>query len=169
MLPSDGICSCLQRAWRRLMPWCSCRRLTVVSAGLAMDRFRRIPVIATGFILGKAGMVCAAVGAHSLSSATTVVGFVPNGSSTSTEIVSRTAAADMCHSQYRECGIRYVHMAARFLLGSLLPLNVCPDPSRMGAPSGPYPPSPVLQPRRSCSSGRKNPLPSVELLWRYLK
>jgi MFS family permease len=90
--------------------------------GHAMDRFGRIPVLATGYSMGIAGSVLTGLGALWTSSALVVMGFVLIGVAIGAGILTRTAAADMYPPERRAWGISLVLFGAVFgaLLGPLV-------------------------------------------------
>ncbi len=77
-------------------------------AGRAMDRVGRIPVIATGFVLGAAGGLVTALSAGASSGVGVVIGFFLIGSATGTVTLSRAAGGDMYPPERRARGISYV-------------------------------------------------------------
>lgn len=88
--------------------------LSALPAGRAMDRFGRVPVIATGFLLGTAGCVVTAVGTHWDSAVAVVVGFLLIGVSGAVTLLIRTAAGDMYPPERRVRGISLVLFGAVF-------------------------------------------------------
>jgi MFS family permease len=92
--------------------------LSALPAGRAMDRFGRIPVLVTGFALGVAGGVLAAVGAGFDLALPVLVGLVCVGAASATSLLARTAAGDMYPASRRARGISFVLFGAVF--GALL-------------------------------------------------
>jgi MFS family permease len=109
--------------------------------GHAMDRFGRIPVLATGYSMGIAGSVLTGLGALWTSSALVVMGFVLIGVAIGAGILTRTAAADMYPPERRAWGISLVLFGAVFgaLLGPLVfvPLTSGRSPDA-GSPVAPW-------------------------------
>jgi MFS family permease len=79
--------------------------LSALPAGRAMDRFGRVPVIATGFLFGSAGCVVTAAGTRWDSGVAVVAGFVLVGVSGAVTLLIRTAAGDMYPPERRARGI----------------------------------------------------------------
>src|SRR3954468_7473779 len=69
--------------------------LSALPAGRAMDRFGRVPVLVTGFALGIAGGVLAAIGAAFDLAGAVLPGLVFVGAASATALLARTAAGDM--------------------------------------------------------------------------
>jgi MFS family permease len=88
--------------------------LSALPAGRAMDRFGRIPVLVTGFALGVAGGVLAAVGAGFDLALPVLVGLVCVGAASATALLARTAAGDMYPPSRRARGISFVLFGAVF-------------------------------------------------------
>jgi MFS family permease len=88
--------------------------LSAFPAGRAMDRFGRVPVIATGFVLGTLGCVLTAAGTHWRLTIPVVVGFVLIGASGAVTLLIRTAAGDMYPPARRARGISLVLFGAVF-------------------------------------------------------
>jgi MFS family permease len=88
--------------------------LSAFPAGRAMDRFGRVPVIATGFVLGSAGCLLTASGTHWRSTALVIVGFTLVGVSGAVTLLIRTAAGDMYPPEHRARGISLVLFGAVF-------------------------------------------------------
>jgi MFS family permease len=88
--------------------------LTAVPAGRSMDRFGRIPVIASGFALGAAGCWLTALGTWQDSGFAVIAGFALIGSSAGISLLVRTAAGDMYPPSRRARGISYVLVGAVF-------------------------------------------------------
>ena len=115
--------------------------LAALPAGRAMDRFGRVPVIATGFVIGAAGGVLAALGSALELALLVFLGLVCVGTAGGTSLLARTAAADMYPPERRARGISLVLVGAVF-----------------GAILGPAVFSPLL-------SGRDLDGDSLALLW----
>lgn len=115
--------------------------LAALPAGRAMDRFGRVPVIATGFVIGAGGGVLAAVGSSLESPVPVFAGLALVGTAGGTSLLSRTAAGDMYPPERRARGIALVLFGAVF-----------------GAILGPAVFSPLL-------SGRDLDGDSLALLW----
>jgi MFS family permease len=115
--------------------------LAAFPMGRAMDRFGRIPVLATGYGVGIAGSVLTGLGALWTSAVLVVVGFVLIGLTTGAAILTRTAAADMYPPERRAWGISLVLFGAVFgaLLGPLVfvPLTAGRSPDA-GSPVAPW-------------------------------
>jgi MFS family permease len=88
--------------------------LSALPAGRAMDRFGRVPVIATGFVLGSAGCVMTAAGTHWDSIPAVIVGFLLIGAAGAVTLLIRTAAGDMYPPERRARGISLVLFGAIF-------------------------------------------------------
>ncbi|HET7856284.1 MAG TPA: MFS transporter [Gaiellaceae bacterium] len=88
--------------------------LSALPAGRAMDRYGRIPVIATGFLLGSLGCVVTAAGTHWELTPAVIVGFVLVGVSGAVTLLIRTAAGDMYPPERRAHGISLVLFGAVF-------------------------------------------------------
>jgi MFS family permease len=83
-------------------------------AGRAMDRFGRVPVLVTGFLVGAVGSVVAALGVRALSGPVLVLGFALLGVAGATSLLARTAAGDMYPPERRGRGIALVLFGAVF-------------------------------------------------------
>ena len=83
-------------------------------AGRAMDRFGRVPVLATGCVAGVVGCAITALGCAVASSALVVLGFALVGASQGTILLARAAAADLYPPERRGRGISYVLLGALF-------------------------------------------------------
>jgi MFS family permease len=79
-----------------------------------MDRFGRVPVIATGFVLGSVGCVVTAAGTHWDSGFAVVAGFLLIGTSGAVTLLIRAAAGDMYPPERRARGISLVLFGAVF-------------------------------------------------------
>ena len=88
--------------------------LSALPAGRAMDRFGRVPVLVTGFGLGIAGGVLAALGAAFDLAAPVLVGLVFVGAASATALLARTAAGAMYPPSRRARGISFVLFGAVF-------------------------------------------------------
>ncbi len=115
--------------------------LAALPAGRAMDRFGRVPVIATGFVIGILGGCLAALGSTLESAFPVFLGLSFVGVAGGTSLLARTAAGDMYPPERRARGIALVVAGAVF-----------------GAILGPAVFSPLL-------SGRELDGDSLALLW----
>jgi MFS family permease len=115
--------------------------LAAFPAGRAMDRFGRVPVIASGFVVGIVGGGLAALGSLVESAPLVFLGLACVGAAGGTSLLARTAAADMYPPARRARGIALVLVGAVF-----------------GAILGPAVFSPLL-------SGRELDGDSLALLW----
>ena len=88
--------------------------LSALPVGRAMDRFGRVPVIATGFVLGSLGCTVTAAGTHWDSAVAVIAGFVLIGVSGSVTLLIRTAAGDMYPPERRARGISLVLFGSVF-------------------------------------------------------
>jgi MFS family permease len=88
--------------------------LAALPAGRAMDRFGRVPVLASGFALGIAGGSFAAFGAAVDSAFAVLLGLVCVGSAGGIALLARTAAGDMYPPARRARGIALVLFGAVF-------------------------------------------------------
>ncbi len=88
--------------------------LSALPAGRAMDRFGRVPVIATGFLLGSVGCVVTAAGTHWDAGLAVIAGFVLIGVSGAVTLLIRIAAGDMYPPERRARGISLVLFGAVF-------------------------------------------------------
>lgn len=88
--------------------------VTSLLAGRAMDRFGRIPVLATGFGLGAAGASLTALSLHLGAALLTIAGFALMGASAAIVTLSRAAAGDMYPPERRARGIAWVLFGAVF-------------------------------------------------------
>jgi MFS family permease len=88
--------------------------LAALPAGRAMDRFGRIPVLASGFGLGTAGGALAALGAGVGSAFAVLLGLLCVGSAGGISLLARTAAGDMYPPERRARGIALVLFGAVF-------------------------------------------------------
>jgi MFS family permease len=87
-------------------------------AGRAMDRFGRVPVLATGFVVGAVGTVTTALACKLVQAPLVIVGFALLGASQGIVLLSRAAAGDMYPPDRRARGISFVLFGAVF--GALL-------------------------------------------------
>jgi MFS family permease len=69
--------------------------LSALPWGRAMDRYGRVPVIATGLMLGAAGCTITAIATRTGSAALVIAGFALVGASSGAALLSRAAAGDM--------------------------------------------------------------------------
>jgi MFS family permease len=88
--------------------------VAAVPAGRAMDRYRRVPVLALGCVLGITGCVIAASGAGLESAPLVLLGFVMIGGSSGVLLLARAAAADLYPPERRARGISYVLFGSLF-------------------------------------------------------
>jgi MFS family permease len=88
--------------------------VAALPAGRAMDRHRRVPVVAFGCVLGIAGCIIAAAGAGLESAPLVLAGFVMIGGSSGTVLLVRAAAADLYPPERRARGISYVLFGSLF-------------------------------------------------------
>jgi MFS family permease len=77
-------------------------------AGRAMDRFGRMRVVRSGFLIGVVAAVVTALGCLWVSSPLVVLGFVLVGASQGSVLLARAAAADMYPAERRARGISLV-------------------------------------------------------------
>jgi MFS family permease len=115
--------------------------LAALPAGRAMDRFGRVPVLATGFAIGALGGGLAALGSALESPYPVFLGLILVGTAGGTSLLARAAAGDMYPPERRARGIALVLVGAVF-----------------GAILGPAVFSPLL-------SGRELDGDSLALLW----
>jgi MFS family permease len=83
-------------------------------AGRLMDRYGRIPVLATGCLAGIVGCLLTALGCELESAPVVVAGFAFVGVAQGTILLARAAAADMYPPERRARGISYVLFGALF-------------------------------------------------------
>jgi MFS family permease len=88
--------------------------LAAFPAGRTMDRFGRVPVIASGFVLGSLGCLLTASGTHWRSTPLVIAGFALVGVSGAVTLLIRTAAGDMYPPERRARGISLVLFGAVF-------------------------------------------------------
>ena len=115
--------------------------LAALPAGRAMDRFGRVPVLASGFAIGAFGGCLAALGSALETPVPVFLGLVFVGAASGTSLLARAAAGDMYPPERRARGIALVLAGAVF-----------------GAILGPAVFSPLL-------SGRDLDGDSLALLW----
>jgi MFS family permease len=82
--------------------------LAALPAGLLMDRYGRVPVLATGFAIGVCGCLSAALGSAQDSAPAVLAGLVLVGTANATALLARTAAGDMYPAERRARGIALV-------------------------------------------------------------
>lgn len=80
-------------------------------AGRASDRFGRMPVIRTGFVLGITGPLVTALGCHLVSPALVFIGLGLCGAAQTIVLLSRAAAAEMFPPERRARGMSIVLFA----------------------------------------------------------
>jgi MFS family permease len=88
--------------------------LAALPAGRAMDRFGRVPVLATGFVVGGAGSGLAALGSAAGSATAVLAGLAGVGAAGGVALLARTAAGDMYPPERRARGIALVLFGAVF-------------------------------------------------------
>jgi MFS family permease len=88
--------------------------LAALPAGRLMDRYGRIPVLASGCLAGIAGCLTTALGCETDSAPIVVAGFALVGVAQGTILLARAAAADMYPPERRARGISYVLFGALF-------------------------------------------------------
>jgi MFS family permease len=88
--------------------------LSAVPLGRAMDRFGRVPVIVSGYVVGAAGCALTALATRTGSSVAVIAGFGLIGASSAAALLSRTAAGDMYPPERRARGISFVLFGAVF-------------------------------------------------------
>ena len=88
--------------------------LAALPAGLLMDRFGRVPVLAGGFLAGAIGCALAALGSTQDSPLVVLAGLVLVGASSATSLLARTAAGDMYPAERRARGIALVLFGSVF-------------------------------------------------------
>jgi MFS family permease len=115
--------------------------LAALPAGRAMDRFGRVPVLASGFVIGAFGGCLAALGSALETPVPVFLGLICVGTAGGTSLLARAAAGDMYPAERRARGIALVLAGAVF-----------------GAILGPAVFSPLL-------SGRELDGDSLALLW----
>ena len=88
--------------------------LAALPAGLLMDRFGRVPVLAAGFATGLAGCLLSALGIAQGWAVVVLIGLMLVGVSSATALLARTAAGDMYPSERRARGIALVLFGSVF-------------------------------------------------------
>ncbi len=88
--------------------------LVALPAGLLMDRFGRVPVLAAGFAAGIAGCALAALGSANDLAIAVLGGLILVGAANATALLARTAAGDMYPPQRRARGIALVLFGSVF-------------------------------------------------------
>ncbi|MFP5362189.1 MAG: MFS transporter [Thermoleophilia bacterium] len=88
--------------------------LAALPAGLLMDRFGRVPVLAGGFAAGACGCALAALGSAQSSAPAVLAGLVLVGTANATALLARTAAGDMYPAERRARGIALVLFGSVF-------------------------------------------------------
>jgi MFS family permease len=83
-------------------------------AGRAMDHFGRVPVLATGFVIGAVGSIVVAFAARSEAAVPALLGFVLVGAAQGIANLARTAAGDMYPPDRRARGIALVIFGSVF-------------------------------------------------------
>ena len=88
--------------------------LSAQPAGRLMDRRGRIPILATGFLIGAIGTVLLGIGAYRQSPITAIPGFVLLGVAGAIGSLTRAAAGDMYPPAHRARGIAFVMFGSVF-------------------------------------------------------
>ncbi len=88
--------------------------LAALPAGLLMDRFGRVPVLAAGFACGIAGCALASVGSTNAWASAVLGGLILIGAANATALLARTAAGDMYPPDRRARGIALVLFGSVF-------------------------------------------------------
>jgi len=88
--------------------------LVALPAGVLMDRFGRVPVLAAGFAAGIAGCLLASLGSANEWAPAVLAGLVLVGAASATSLLARTAAADMYPPARRARGIALVLFGSVF-------------------------------------------------------
>lgn len=88
--------------------------LAAMPAGRAMDSFGRVPVLATGFVLGIAGCSITSLGCAVVQAPIVILGFALVGASMGTVLLARAAAGDMYPPERRARGISFVLFGSVF-------------------------------------------------------
>src|SRR5918998_2729703 len=96
--------------------------LAALPAGRAMDQVGRIPVLATGYVVGAVGCALAALGSATGFAPAVLGGLVGVGAASGMALLARTAAGDMYPPERRARGIGLVLFGAVFgaILGPLV-------------------------------------------------
>ncbi len=92
----------------------ACGALAALPAGRAMDRVGRVPVLATGYLVGAAGCALAALGSETEFAPAVLGGLVGVGAASGVSLLTRTAAGDMYPPERRGRGIGMVLFGAVF-------------------------------------------------------
>jgi MFS family permease len=88
--------------------------LAALPAGRAMDRFGRVPVLATGFGVGALGSALAALGSAASLAPAVLLGLVCVGAASGAALLARAAAGDMYTPERRARGIALVLFGSVF-------------------------------------------------------
>jgi len=88
--------------------------LAALPAGRLMDRYGRVPVLASGCLAGIAGCLTTSLGCALDTAALVIPGFALVGIAQGTILLARAAAADMYPPERRARGISYVLFGALF-------------------------------------------------------
>jgi MFS family permease len=88
--------------------------LAALPAGRAMDRYGRVPVIASGFVIASLGCSLVALATRTGSTATVMAGMALTGAAGGVALLARTAAGDMYPPERRARGIAYVLFGSVF-------------------------------------------------------
>jgi MFS family permease len=92
----------------------ACGALAALPAGRAMDRVGRVPVLATGYVVGAVGCALAALGSETGFAPAVLGGLVGVGAASGVSLLTRTAAGDMYPPERRGRGIGMVLFGAVF-------------------------------------------------------
>jgi MFS family permease len=92
----------------------ACGALAALPAGRAMDRVGRVPVLATGYLVGAVGCALAAFGSSTEFAPAVLGGLVGVGAASGVSLLTRTAAGDMYPPDRRARGIGMVLFGAVF-------------------------------------------------------
>src|SRR5918998_5317817 len=92
----------------------ACGALAALPAGRAMDQLGRIPVLATGYVVGAVGCALAALGSATGFAPAVLGGLVGVGAASGMALLARTAAGDMYPPERRARGIGLVLFGAVF-------------------------------------------------------
>jgi MFS family permease len=88
--------------------------LAALPAGRAMDRFGRVPVIASGFVIASIGCSLVALATRTDSTIAVIAGMALTGAAGGVALLARTAAGDMYPPERRARGIAYVLFGSVF-------------------------------------------------------
>jgi MFS family permease len=88
--------------------------VAALPAGRAMDRYGRVPVIASGFLAGAAGCALTSAGCALDSAVLVIAGFVLVGAANGAVLLARTAAADMVAPDRKARAISFALFGALF-------------------------------------------------------